>query len=159
LSAVARGVLRAICVAERWESGRDFTIDESGAKMRLEEAWSNGTPEAERFIAASRTLELVPGAGLVGTVWQTGEALWVADAQADPRPRLPENVRSRAAFICPVHSDGRIVGILALTSRNVRAPDKRLMQAVGVIAGQVGQFVQRKPAAAAPGQSESRLRS
>src|SRR5436305_7476015 len=50
VSAVLQGVLRAICEAESWESGRYFTIAESGATMRLEEAWSNGTPEADRFI-------------------------------------------------------------------------------------------------------------
>src|SRR5205085_7714007 len=77
----------------------------------------------------------------------------------DSRPLLPQNVRSRAAFICPVHSDGRIVGILALTSRNVRAPDKRLMQAVILIAGQVGQFVQRKQAEAVTRDSEERFRN
>ncbi|MBV9191060.1 MAG: PAS domain S-box protein, partial [Betaproteobacteria bacterium] len=157
--AVLRGVLQAICEAESWEAGRYFTIDAPGDKMHLEEAWSNGTPEADRFIAASRKLELVTGAGLVGHVWQTGEPLWVADAQADSRARLPENLRSRAAFICPVHSDGRIVGILALSSRNVRAPDTRLMQAVVVIAGQLGQFVQRKQAESVMRQSEERFRN
>src|SRR5204863_9260261 len=89
VAAVLQCVLRAICEADSWESGRYFTIDESGAKTRLEEAWSNGTPEAERFVAASRKLELVAGAGLVGTAWQTGEPLWVADARADARARLP----------------------------------------------------------------------
>src|SRR5579859_4889508 len=159
VSAVLQGVLRAICEAESWESGRYFTIDATGTRMHLEEAWSNGTPEAERFIAASRALELVPGAGLVGTAWQTGEPLWVADAQADPRSRLPANVRSRAAFVCPVHSAGRTVGILALASRNVRPPDERLIQAVVVISGQVGQFVQRKQAEAVMRESEERFRN
>ncbi len=159
VAAVLQGVLRAICEAESWESGRYFTIDASRTKMRLEEAWSNGTPEAERFVAASRKLELVAGAGLVGTVWQTGEPLWVADARADSRARLPAEVRSRAAFICPVHSEGRTVGILALASRNVRPPDERLAQAVVVIAGQVGQFVQRKRAEAVMRDSEERFRN
>src|SRR3954471_18385444 len=156
VSAVLQGVLRAICEAESWESGRYFTIAESGATMRLEEAWSNGTPEADRFIAASRALEPIPGSGLVGIVWQTGQPLWVADAQADSRARLPAEIRSRATFICPVHSEGRIVGILALTSRDVRPPDERLMQAVVLIAGQVGQFVQRKRAEAVTRESEER---
>ncbi|HYL91314.1 MAG TPA: EAL domain-containing protein [Burkholderiales bacterium] len=157
-SAVLQGVLRAICEAESWECGRYFMIDPSGAKVRLEEAWSDGTPEADRFIAASRALEFVPGAGLVGTVWQSGEPLWVADAKEDSRARLPAPVRSRAAFICPVQSEGRTVGVLALTSRAVRPPDRRLMEAVVVIAGQLGQFVQRKQAEAVMRESEDRFR-
>src|SRR3954470_12509321 len=159
VSAVLQGVLRAICEAESGESGRYFTIAESGATMRLEEAWSNGTPEADRFIAASRALAPIPGSGLVGIVCQPGQPLWFADAQADSRARLPAEIRSRATFICPVHSEGRIVGILALTSRDVRPPDERLMQAVVLIAGQVGQFVQRKRAEAVMRDSEERFRN
>jgi len=66
---------------------------------------------------------------------------------------------SRAAFICPVRSEGRIVGILTLASRNPAPPDERVMQAVGVIAGQVGQFVQRKQAEQVVRESEGRFRS
>ena len=81
------------------------------------------------------------------------------DAQADPRSRLAPITRSRAAFICPVHSEGRTVGVLALASRKVREPDERLIQGVGVIAGQLGQFVQRKQAEAVMRDSEERFRS
>ena len=159
VSAALQGVLRALCKGEDWDTGRYFALDPASGRMRLEEAWGNGTPEAERFIADSRKLELAPGAGLVGTVWQTGAPLWVPDAQSDPRSRLPAGSRLRAAFICPVHSEGRTVGVVALASRNARAPDERLMQAVTVIAGQLGQFVQRKHAEAVMRDSEARFRS
>src|SRR4051812_25300595 len=157
VSDALHGVLRAICEAEGWDAGRYFTIDAAAATMRLEEAWSHSSPEAERFIAESRKLQFAPGVGLVGTVWQSGEPLWVADAQVDPRARLKG--WSRAAFICPVRSEGRIVGILTLASRNPAPPDERVMQAVGVIAGQVGQFVQRKQAEQVVRESEGRFRS
>jgi diguanylate cyclase (GGDEF)-like protein/PAS domain S-box-containing protein len=159
VSGVLQGVLRTICEAEGWDSGRYFTTHASSGKMRLEEAWSNGTPEAERFIAESSKLEFPQGVGLVGTVWQTGAPLWVRDAQTDPRARLAPAARSRAAFICPVHSEGRTVGIIALASRNVRLPDERLIQAIVVIAGQLGQFVQRKQAEAVTRESKERFRS
>ena len=154
-----QGILRAICEAEGWDVGRYFTHDPAAGRMRLEQAWGNGTPEADFFIAESRKLQFEPGIGLVGTSWQTGEALWVPDAQNDPRARLAISGWSRAAFICPVRSEGRIVGILALASRNALAQDDRLMQAVGVIAGQVGQFVQRKHAEQVMRESEERFRS
>ncbi|HET7672710.1 MAG TPA: PAS domain S-box protein, partial [Burkholderiales bacterium] len=158
-SAAVVGVLGAICEAEGWDCGRYFTLDAATNKMRLQEAWSAGTPEADRFIADSRQLELGPGVGLFGTVWQSGEPLWVEDAQNDPRSVLAWRGWARGAFICPVHSDGRMVGILGLTSRNARKPDPRLMDAVRVIARQVGQFVQRKQAEQVMRESESRFRS
>jgi diguanylate cyclase (GGDEF)-like protein/PAS domain S-box-containing protein len=158
-SAAVVGVLGAICEAEGWDCGRYFTLDAAANKVRLQEAWSVGTPEADRFIADSRHLELGPGVGLFGTVWQTGEPLWVEDAQKDSRSLLAPRGWARGAFICPVHSDGRMVGILGLTSRSARKPDPRLMDAVRVIARQVGQFVQRKQAEQVMRDSESRFRS
>jgi diguanylate cyclase (GGDEF)-like protein/PAS domain S-box-containing protein len=157
VSNALHGVLRALCEAEGWDAGRYFTLDAAAGRMRLEQAWSNGTSEADRFIAESRKLEFAPGVGLVGSVWESGEPLWVPDARADARARL--RGWSRAAFIYPVRSEGRIVGILAVASRNVLARDERLIQAVGVIAGQVGQFVQRKHAEDVIRESEERFRS
>jgi diguanylate cyclase (GGDEF)-like protein/PAS domain S-box-containing protein len=159
MSAALTGVLKAICESDGWDCGRWFTFAGTAGLMRLEEAWSNGTPEADRFIADSRQLELSPGVGLVGSAWESGRPLWVADAQRDPRARLAPRGWSRASFICPVRSEGRIAGILALVSRNVREPDEPFMQAVGVIAGQVGQFVQRKQAEQVVRESEGRFRS
>ena len=159
VSAAVVGVLRAIGEAEGWDCGRYFSVDASGAKMRLEESWSVGTPEADRFIAQSGELEFTPGVGLVGTAWQRGEPLWVPDALVDPRARLAMSGWSRTAFICPVHSEGQIVGILALTSGGMRPHDERLVQAVEVIARQLGQFVQRKHAESVMRASEQRFRS
>jgi PAS domain S-box-containing protein len=49
-----QGILRAICEAEGWDVGRYFTHDPAAGRMRLEQAWGNGTPEADFFIAESR---------------------------------------------------------------------------------------------------------
>ena len=159
VSPALTGVLKAICEADGWDCGRWFTPAADGQHLRLEEAWSNGTPEADRFIAESRQLELAPGVGLVGTAWESGDPLWVPDALLDPRARLASRGWSRASFICPVRSAGRIAGILALVSRNVRVRDEGTIQVVGVIASQVGQFVQRKHAEQVTRESEGRFRS
>jgi len=159
VSPALTGVLRSICEADGWDCGRWFTPAADGKHLRLEEAWSNGTPEADRFIADSHQLELAPGVGLVGSAWESGEPLWVTDAQLDSRARLASRGWSRASFICPVRSEGRIAGILALVSHNVRARDEGTVQVVGVIASQVGQFVQRKHAEQVTRESEGRFRS
>ncbi|HUQ75837.1 MAG TPA: PAS domain S-box protein, partial [Burkholderiales bacterium] len=159
VSAALTGVLRVICETEGWDCGRYFTLDAAKNKMRLQEAWSIGSAEANLFIADSRQLELGPGVGLFGKVWETGEPLWVEDAQNDPRAVLAWRGWARGAFICPVHSDGRLIGIVGLTSRNARPADARLIPAIAVIARQVGQFVQRKQAEQVVRESEERFRS
>ncbi|HEY5898320.1 MAG TPA: PAS domain S-box protein, partial [Burkholderiales bacterium] len=88
LSSGLQGVLRAICEAEGWECGRYFAIDSGSEHMRMQEVWYAPIAEVERFVADSRTLALARGEGLVGIVWQTGEPLWVPDAQHDARAVL-----------------------------------------------------------------------
>jgi diguanylate cyclase (GGDEF)-like protein/PAS domain S-box-containing protein len=159
VSPALQGVLRAICEGEGWECGRYFSIDASTDSMLMQESWSNGTAEVEHFLAASRVIRLPRGVGLVGTVWQTGEALWVPDAQDDPRAQLAMQGWSRGSFVCPVANEGRTIGVISLTSGNARAPDGRLHQALAVIARQLAQFVQRKQAEAVLRASEERFRS
>jgi len=50
------------------------------------------------------------------------------------------------AFLFPVVSEGKPIGVLVFHSREVREPEDRLLQAVRMIGGQIGQFVQRKRA-------------
>ena len=159
VSSALLGVLRAICEAEGWDCGRYFEVDETSGLMRMQQAWSSGTPQAERFIALSRELSLKPGMGLVGTVWARGEPLWVADAQSDPRALISRMEWSRGSFVCPVIAEGVTIGVVALTSAGAREPDARLLQAVSVIGRQLGQFVRRKQAEGVVRESEARFRS
>ena len=54
----------------------------------------------------------------------------------------------RGAFVFPVIAEGRTIGVLGFNSRNARQPEEDLLQAIGVIGSQVGQFVQRRQAEA-----------
>ena len=159
LGTALQGVLRTICETEGWDCGRYFGVDAGAGVMRMQESWSLGMPEVERFIADSRQLVIKPGVGLVGVTWASGEPLWVPDTQNDPRALLSAKGWSRGSFLCPVLADGWTVGVIALTSRTAREPDERLQQAISVIARQIGQFVQRKQAEAVRRESEQRFRS
>jgi diguanylate cyclase (GGDEF)-like protein/PAS domain S-box-containing protein len=153
-----QGVLRAICETEGWDCGRYFHLDTASSVMRMQQAWSGGKAQAERFIELSRSLAITPGLGLVGAVWASGEPLWVADAQNDPRALISPKGWSRGSFLCPVCSDGRTIGIIALASGTAREPDARLLQAVSVIGRQLGQFLRRKEAERVMRDSEERFR-
>ncbi|HEX4927965.1 MAG TPA: EAL domain-containing protein [Burkholderiales bacterium] len=62
------------------------------------------------------------------------------------------------AFSFPVTFEGRVLGVLAISSRAMRKPDERLTQTMSVIGAQIGQFLQRKQAEAALSESERRFR-
>ena len=120
--------------------------------MRRYAHWAMpGIPEAQDFVQGSREIAFEPGIGLVGAVWQSGEPLWLANSMTDPRALrkgLSQRTGLAAALLVPVRSAGRVVAVLDVTCRRIRQPDKRLMQALGVIAGQIGQFLRRAEAEA-----------
>ncbi len=121
-----------------------------------------GEPGARRYVEASKSLEFRPGEGLVGTVWQSGEPIWVADYTADPRAlrtQLAEETGLRAVALYPIRAGGRIAAVLEFTSRRMRQPDNRLWQTLRAISTQIGQFLGRAEAERAVRESEARWRA
>jgi diguanylate cyclase (GGDEF)-like protein/PAS domain S-box-containing protein len=155
-------VLRAVCETEGWECGRCFAADLEAGVLRLREAWGVRDREIEQFISLSRDMTYAPGVGLAGRVWQSGQLLWVADVNKDARVSAAGRAREsgiRGAFVFPVISDGKTIGVLIFNSREIREPEARLQQAVRVIGSQVGQFLQRKQAQEVLRESEERFRA
>ena len=155
--------LQTLCETEGWDCGELWKLDERAGEMRRYAQWFNPAVEgAAGFIEGSRDLAFAPGAGLVGTVWQSGEPLWLDDARADPRSArigLAERTGLHAAVLFPIRTAGRVTAVLDLTSRRMRAPHKRLHQALHVIASMIGQYLERTAAEQAVRESEARFRS
>jgi PAS domain S-box-containing protein len=146
-SAALHATIRAICESENWECGRYFAADEKAGVLRFAEAWGIAGEAVERFIAGSRDVTYAPGVGLAGQVWQSGKPLWASDIFKDARvaqSKLARDTGMHGAFVFPVTSEGKVVGVLTCTSREVREPDERLLRAIHVIGSQIGQYLQRK---------------
>src|SRR5712692_5185745 len=161
LSETLKGVIREICESQNWEVGRYFRSDEKAGVLRFVEAWSRPDPALEEFLSASTKATFAPGVGLAGTVWQTGQPLWVPDLNKDSRAFLVSStVRTgiRGAFHFPAIAEGKTIGVMTFSSREAREPDERLLQAVRVIGSQIGQFVQRKQAEDVVRESETYYR-
>ena len=144
-----RSVIRVICETEGWECGQYWRRDDAGT-LRFGEYWCVPGSRYERFIERSRDVVFAPGVGLIGTVLQSGTPLWVADVSEDPRllrSALVQEIGSHGAFVFPpVNLQGKIIGVLAFSSSQIRQPDERLLQSVRVIGAQIGQFLERKRA-------------
>jgi len=144
-----KAAIRAVCETENWECGRYFRWDEKAGVLRFGESWGVPEPAIQQFIERLRGIAYKPGVGLMGRVWQSGQPLWVADVTKDARAvrsAFTEDLGIRGGFVFPIISEGKPIGTLAFNSREVREPEERLMQAIGVIGSQIGQFVQRKQA-------------
>ena len=140
-----QAVIRSICEAQGWPAGRYFAVDDKAAVLRFSEAWGRSIPVVEEYIARSRNLTYALGQGLSGKVWRSGEALWVKDVSSDARASGSSRAALQGgAFVFPVISGGRTIGVMSFSSADARAPEARLLQAVRVIGSQVGQFLMRK---------------
>jgi diguanylate cyclase (GGDEF)-like protein/PAS domain S-box-containing protein len=146
-NAGVREVIRAVCATQGWPCGRYFAVDPDAGVLRFAEAWGQRDPKVERFLAKSREMVYHRGKGLSGIVWETGEALWVRDVSKDSRASGASGTfLDGGAFVFPVSSDGRRLGVLSFSSANARESDARLLQAARIIGSQVGQFLMRKKA-------------
>jgi diguanylate cyclase (GGDEF)-like protein/PAS domain S-box-containing protein len=154
-------VMRLVCEAEGWACGRAFRVDEAAQRLVYRRGWTEPGSPFEKFLEGSQNLSYRPGQGLAGTVWQTGEPLWSIDTSRDPRVMAKSLTvaGARGAYLVPVKVEGHVIGVLSFTSREVREPDERLLQASGVIGSQVGQFLQRMRAEEALRESEARFRA
>jgi len=152
--------LRAICETEGWDCGEFWVADPGADLMRRAEHW--GTPDAAALRAQSAEVTFRPGVGLVGTAWQSGELIWVADVTQDARvvrEDISVEAGLRAALVFPIRSIGAVTGVMRFSCRRIRPPDDRLVQALRVITAQVGQFLQRGHVEQALRESEARFRS
>ncbi len=147
-SAGLQAVLCTLCETENWECGRYFFLDEKTAVLRFGEAWGVPNEAVERYIAGSREFAYAPGIGLAGRAWQTGQPQWSSDIVNDTRVALASALARETGihgtFAFPVISEGKTIGVLVFSSREVHQPDERLLQATNVVGSQIGQFLRRK---------------
>jgi len=158
-----RGVIRAICESEGWESGDYWQLDHKTGVRRIIASWGISEPPIQRFIEASQGISLSMHEGRVAEALQSGTPLWFADLSNDRmlnmRGKLMRETDLRAMFILPVIVDEQIFSVITFHSRKLREPDEGFMQAVRVIGSQIGQFLQRKQAEEIMRESEARFRS
>jgi diguanylate cyclase (GGDEF)-like protein/PAS domain S-box-containing protein len=162
VAAALPAVIQTICEAQNWECGRYFSVDEQAGKLRFSAFWSRPGPQFDSFIERSRLLTYARGEGLIGRVWSSANPMWIADITRDTRAAqraLAAEAGMRGAFVFPVISEEKTMGVLTFSSREIREPDEYLMQAILVIGSQIGEFVRRKHAEEVLRESEERFRS
>jgi diguanylate cyclase (GGDEF)-like protein/PAS domain S-box-containing protein len=157
-----RRTIRAVCETEGWDCGRYFSPDSRAGVLRLTGAWGVEDEKVQRFLAGSRNLRFQFGNGIAGRVWESAQPLWVVDILVDRRALQSGLARAcgiRGAFMFPVVAEGKAIGVLGFNSRKLRQADEALIQAIGAIGSQIGQFLQRKQAEEVLRDSEARFRA
>lgn len=112
--------------------------------------WCSKYPE--KFLELSAiTAEstFAPGEGLPGKVWETGEAVWIADVDTDrqfARARRPGGVGIKSAFGFPIKVGARPIAIIEFFSEIEAQPEPDLLLTLQAIAEQVGRVFERQHA-------------
>lgn len=147
LGEAAPRVLRAICESLGWDTGALWSVDREAGALRWVESWQSSSVAVAEFTALSRRTTFAPGEGLPGRVWWKGAPLWLADVCADdnfPRAAVAAQEGLHGAFACPVKLEREVLGVMEFFSREICEPDDELLDMLGSVGGQTGQFIERK---------------
>jgi diguanylate cyclase (GGDEF)-like protein len=155
-------ILQLVCEELGWEWGAywacnpDMDMGSAGAGagapvLSCQHAWHRLDKRLAPFKNRSDVLQMAPGEGLVGRVWQTGQALWVAGIDRDPdflRRTCAIDSGLQSGYIFPVtyvspegvlHSPG----VLEFFSTLPRQREAQLPDLAASIGALIAQAVQR----------------
>jgi len=143
---VPRLILQNLSRTGTWARGEIWIVDVHEKVLRLLDAWP--PPEEQPSEPGARPgTTFLPGIGLPGQVWATGEPAWVTDLGGDlvvGRSMAVSWSGFSSAIMFPILNGREVTGVAALFSREVRQPDDMLLGVVGDIGRQIGQVIERK---------------
>lgn len=158
---VYAAVLEVVGRSLGWELGAVWEAAHGTAELHCICSWHAGEGAPE-FQALNERITLLPGEGLPGRVFESGEPVWMIDAPEEknfPRAKIARRAGLHAAFGFPLLSPKGVVGMMEFFSRDLRQPDERLLETMRELGSQIGQYVTRRHAEEAVRHSESRLRA
>jgi PAS domain S-box-containing protein len=153
-------VLQVMCTQFRWSIGSLWLVDRATDLLRCDHSWRPDAAAFPLFAWRTRNLTLALGDGLPGMVWSRGEPVALADVQATGVTIFPRAVEAsseglRGAVGIPVRGGGDVLGVLEFCSQDVWPHNPDLVNALGAVGSQLGQFLERKRAESAVLESEA----
>ena len=141
-------LLEALCECLDWDTATLWLPDRDEVVLRCAQFWRRASLDVRAFEERTRASAFPPGVALPGIVWQTRAPRGVPDAAqvSFPRAVIATACGLRAAFAFPVVLGSEALGVIELTSREVRECDQELVDMMASLGSQIGQFIERKHA-------------
>ena len=139
-------ILEVICETLGWAFGGIWEIDEGSNCLRCVHVYHPPSTHLDEFEQISKQATFPPGVGLPGRVWESGQPAWIIDVVNDPNfPRAPIAAKEglHTGFAFPIKLGPTVLGVMEFFHRETQEPDKELLQMLGAIGMQMGQFIQR----------------
>ena len=153
-------IFQAIGRSLDWELGIFWSVTEPEAVLRFVDLWHDPPVHATEFGMDSSQRTFASGSGLPGRVWADGAPAWIPDICNDPnfrRASLALKADLHGAFAFPISTGDRIYGVLEFFTREIRQPDREMLNMVRDIGMKIGQFIERRQTEDVLRQTEARL--
>lgn len=159
ISGAVGEMLGVICGGMEWDFGKFWRVEPVTGLLRMEGAWCREeSPEAREFVEACSGSHLPPGGGLPGRVLASGRPMRVDIGADGDCPAIAAKLGLRTAFAFPLRIGPAMNGVIAFYSRASPPLDDALLNWMGDIGQQVGQFIGRMEAVEILKESERRNR-
>ena len=147
LAEAAPKILRAVCESVGWQAGALWYIDRNADVLRCVDFWHVPEIDLTEFEKLSREMLFSRSVNLPGRVWSQNGLVWITDIEQDEsftrsKVAMKENLRS--AFGFPIQAGNEFTGVLEFFNQQVHSPDQALIDLLGALGSQIGQFVERK---------------
>ena len=149
LEEAAPRIVRAVCEALGWEFGALWTVEPQLDLLRCVEVWHAPLVTVPEFEAQTREHTFSRGVGMPGRVWESAAPAWIPDVTVDenfPRAATAAREGLRGALGFPVLVGTHCVGVMEFFSGEIQQPDTELLDMLGALGSQIGQFVERSRA-------------
>lgn len=154
--------IQAICRSEGWDAGQYWYPDNDKGVMRYFTGWYVDPESVHKIVDNVHHIEFRKGSGLVGTVWESGETLWVRDLTEEDRlqtKNLAELTGWRQGLLFPVTFGGEVIGVLSFYATYIQEPDEKLLGMFHVLGTLIGNYRHRLDALEQLRESEERYHS
>ena len=149
ISDALRNLLEAIAQYLQYlhcEFGAIWQTDETNTRLRSFATWESPTSDVEAFKRETREIELEPGRGLPGRVWESREPAWIVDVLEDnnfPRGATAARCGLRGAFAFPILGPDGMEAVAEFFTREPVKTDDSVMQAMETVGLQAGLYLAR----------------
>src|SRR5215471_7625207 len=146
LAAATPRILQAISESLGWSYGAIWCVDPNEKVLHCVETWQAPDAPAPEFDRETKSHRFPAGVGLPGRVWSMAEPIWLEDVPKDgnfPRALSAMAGGLHSAFGFPILLKSDVLGVLEFFSRQIQKPDHRLLEMMGAIGSQIGQFIER----------------
>jgi PAS domain S-box-containing protein len=149
LEEAAPRIVRTVCEALGWQFGALWTVEPHVDLLRCVEVWHAPSGKLPEFEAATSRRRFSRGVGMPGRVWASAAPAWIPDVTTDenfPRATVAAREGLRACLGFPILVGTHCLGVMEFFSGEIQQPDQELLDMLGALGSQIGQFVERKRA-------------